>query len=113
VRILWSARAARAAGTGQLLVVEGHASSPITRIVRSGLVGGNLARAAIGYGYDVVISNARGTADARRPASGTRAESLGRHRRSRGRVRDFAIVAIPYWDHAVCPSTRLQLRQPS
>jgi hypothetical protein len=32
----------------------------ITRIIGSGLVGGNLTRAAIAYGYDVVISNARG-----------------------------------------------------
>jgi hypothetical protein len=60
VRVLRSAKAARAAGTSQLLVVEGRASCPITRIVHSGLVGGNPARAAIGYGYDVVISNARG-----------------------------------------------------
>src|SRR5271170_6645768 len=67
----------------------------ITRMIGSGLVGGNLARAAIAYGYDIVISNARGTADTHRHASGTRAESLGRHRSSRGRVGDFAIVAIP------------------
>jgi hypothetical protein len=46
------------------------------------------------------------TADTRRPASGTRAESLGRHRSSRGRVGDFAIVAIPHWHHAVCPRAR-------
>ena len=85
----------------------------ITRIIGSGLVGGNLARAAIAYGYDIVISNARGTTDTRRPASGTRAESLGRHRSSRGRVGDFAIVAIPHWHHAVCPRTRSPLRQPS
>jgi 8-hydroxy-5-deazaflavin:NADPH oxidoreductase len=85
----------------------------ITRIIGSGLVGGNLARAAIAYGYDVVISNARGTADTRRPASGTRAESLGRHRSSRGRVGDFAIVAIPPLASCRVSSHAAPLRQPS
>jgi predicted dinucleotide-binding enzyme len=85
----------------------------ITRIIGSGLVGGNLARAAMAYGYDVVISNARGTADTRRPASGTRAESLGRHRSSRGRVGDFAIVAIPPLASCRVFSHAAPLRQPS
>ena len=64
-------------------------------ILGSGLVGSNLARAAIAHGYDVVISNsqgpdtltglARGLGPRARAATAARAAAAG----------DFAIVAIP------------------
>ena len=64
--------------------------------IGSGNIGSTVARLAVGAGHDVVLSNSRGTGDARRPRRRARpARPRGNRRRRRPAPGDIVVVTIP------------------